>query len=259
MGRRQNTTPKRRPAMVPRGERCGLRRALQMLGRATEQLMQNPSEPSLPGFGAMAHGFFHEIKNGHTVIGHGGDTVFFHSEFDLLPQDGVGIFYNFNTRGRDNAVYGLRKALFDEFMNRYFPGIVQADPPPLASAAADARRIAGRYQRSHRVEHGLLSVFYLLQQALSRAIQATPFYRSAPLYVSALLVSLAILALTLLLWPISWLLTRRYPRLADSTEVRRHVRLLLRAAAAFDVLYLAGWMVLLAPVLGVKLWVSVSI
>jgi hypothetical protein len=122
-----------------------------MLGRATEQLMQNPSEPSLPGFGAMAHGFFHEIKNGHTVIGHGGDTVFFHSEFDLLPQDGVGIFYNFNTRGRDNAVYGLRKALFDEFMNRYFPGIVQADPPPLASAAADARRIAGRYQRSHRV------------------------------------------------------------------------------------------------------------
>jgi hypothetical protein len=101
------------------------------------------------------------------VIGHGGDSVIFHTEFDLLPEDGVGIFYNFNSRGRDNAVYGLRKMLFDEFMNRYFPPLSPpADPPALASAAADAQKIAGRYQESRRVEHGFLSVFYLLQQTL---------------------------------------------------------------------------------------------
>jgi CubicO group peptidase (beta-lactamase class C family) len=282
----------------------------QMLGAQTERLMQTPSETALPGFSAMAHGFFYEVRNGHTVIGHGGDTVYFHTEFDLLPQDGVGIFYNFNTRGRDDAVYGLRKALFDEFMNRYFPGTTPPDPPPLASAATDARRIAGRYESSRRVEHGFLSVFYLMQQDVIRAnsdgtiaaprtlapgeasfqevatdvwrevggtrqlalrnvdgvktvidsddptsvLQAAPLSRSAPLNLSVLLGSLLILALAVLLWPISWLVKRRYPQPADATRVRR-LRLLVRAAATFNVLYLLAWMVLLAPVLSVKLWV----
>jgi CubicO group peptidase (beta-lactamase class C family) len=282
----------------------------QMLGSETERLLQSPSETALAGFSAMAHGFFHEVKNGHTVIGHGGDTVFFHTELDLLPQDGVGIFYNFNTRGRDNAVYGLRKALFDEFMDRYFPGTPPSDPPPLASASRDAQRIAGRYESSRRVEHGFLSVFYLLQQEVIRTnpdgtiaaprtlepgvatfqevapdvwremggtrqlalrnvdgvktvidsddptsvLQRAPLSRSAPLNLSVLLGSLAILTLTVLLWPISWLVKRRYPHPADPPEVRR-LRLLIRAAATFEVLYLIAWMVLLTPALSVKLWV----
>jgi len=144
----------------------------QMLSAQTAQLMHSPSETSLPGFSTMAHGFFSEVRNGRTVIGHGGDSVVFHTELDLLPEEGVGIFYSFNSRGRDNAVYGLRKSLFDEFMNRYFPRTSPlADPPALASAAADAQKIDGRYQESRRVEHGFLSVFYLLQQT---AINARP-------------------------------------------------------------------------------------
>jgi CubicO group peptidase (beta-lactamase class C family) len=282
----------------------------QMLGSQTERLMQSPSETSLPGFGTMAHGFLYQVKNGHTVIGHGGDTVFFHTEFDLLPEDGVGIVYTFNSRGSDNAVYGLRKALFDQFMDRYFPGSPPPDPASLASATRDAQRIAGRYVSSRRVEHGFLSVFYLLQQEVIRAnpdgtiaaprtlepgeatfqevapdiwrevgdtrqlalrnvagvktvtdsddptsvLQAARLSRSAPLNLSVLLGSLLILGSTVLLWPISWLVKRRYSHVTDSTEVRR-LRLLIRAAASFDVLYLVGWMLLLTPVLNVRLWV----
>jgi CubicO group peptidase (beta-lactamase class C family) len=136
-----------------------------LLSRQTTQLMHTPSETSLPGFSTMAHGFFLDEKNGHTVIGHGGDTVFFHTELDLLPEDGVGIFYNFNSRGREGAVYGLRQALFDQFMDRYFPrSSPPSDPPALPSAVSDAHKIAGHYEESRRVEHGFLSVFYLLQQ-----------------------------------------------------------------------------------------------
>jgi CubicO group peptidase (beta-lactamase class C family) len=141
-----------------------------MLSPQTTQLMHAPSETALPGFSTMAHGFFHDVRNGRTVIGHGGDTVFFHTEFDLLPEEGVGIFYSFNSRGRDSAVYGLRKGLFDQFMDRYFPpASPPADPPVLASAASDAQRIAGRYEESRRVEHGFLSIFYLLQQTVISA------------------------------------------------------------------------------------------
>jgi len=136
----------------------------EMLDPQTTKLMHSPSETSIPGFSTMAHGFFYETRNGRALIGHGGDTVVFHTECDLLPQDGVGIFYNFNSRGRDGAVYGLRKALLDQFMDRYFPAPAAQELPKLPSAAADAQRIAGRYESSRRVEHGFLAVFYLLQQ-----------------------------------------------------------------------------------------------
>jgi CubicO group peptidase (beta-lactamase class C family) len=143
-----------------------------MLSDQTARLMHSPSETALPGFGTMAHGFFYEVRNGRTLIGHGGDTIFFHTELELLPREGVGIFYSFNSRGREEAVYGLRKALLDQFMDRYFPPTVTSpEPATLGSAVNDARKIAGRYESSRRVQHGFLSVFYLLQQTVISANQ----------------------------------------------------------------------------------------
>jgi len=282
-----------------------------MLSPQTVELMHSPSEAAPPGFRTMAHGFFHAIKNGRTVIGHGGDTVFFHTELNLLPQEGVGIFYNFNSRGRENAVYALRKALFDQFMDRYFPPVSPTpDPPALASAVGDAHRIAGRYQESRRVEHGFLSLFYLLQQTVIGAkpdgtitaprflepgeatfreiapdlwrevggarefalrnvdgvktvidsedptsvFQPVPFLRSAPLNLTILLASLAILAVTVILWPMKALVRRRYGRPADPQELRR-LRRWVGAVVVFVVLYVAAWIVLLTPVLSLELWV----
>ena len=281
------------------------------LSRQTTQLMHTPSETSLPGFSTMAHGFFYENKNGHTVIGHGGDTVFFHTELDLLPEEGVGIFYNFNSRGRDNAVYGLRKALFDEFMDRYFPGASPPpDPPAPASAAADAQKIAGRYEESRRVEHGFLSVFGLLQQTVIGAkpggtitaprvlesgdatfhevapdlwrevggtrqlalrtvdgiktvidsedpisvLHPVPVLRSASLNLTVLVASVAILASTVVVWPITAIVRRRYGRPPASQEVRR-LRGWIGGVVILELAYVIAWIVLLAPVVSVSLWV----
>ena len=282
----------------------------EILTRPTAELMQSPSETALPGFSTMAHGFFYEHRNGHTVIGHGGDTLVFHTEFDLLPQDHVGIFYNFNSRGRDSAVYGLRKALLDQFMDRYFPAPLPLSiPPTLASATRDAQQIAGRYQSSRRVEHGFLSLFYLLQQstitanpdgtisapgfleaaedafreaapdvwrqvggtrqlALQRVdniktvvdsedptsvLQSVPFSRSSVLNLPVLLGAFAILALTVIQWPISWLVRRGYGVASRQSPAVRRLRLYARLAAVFDVLYLLGWMILLKPVLSLDI------
>jgi CubicO group peptidase (beta-lactamase class C family) len=137
----------------------------QMLSPETEALMQTPTSPALPGFASMAHGFFHFTQNGRLVVGHGGDTVVFHTEMNLLPQEKTGIFFSFNSRGRQSGVYLARKALFDGFMDRYFPAPPTPDLPTLASAKKDAQEIAGRYESSRRVEHGFISVFYLLQQS----------------------------------------------------------------------------------------------
>jgi hypothetical protein len=276
----------------------------------TEQLMQTPSEEAPPGFATMAHGFFHETRNGHLVIGHGGDTLFFHTEFDLLPNDAAGIFYSFNSRGRDQSVYGLRKAVLDQFMDRYFPkSAPAAETAALASAAADAQKIAGRYESSRRIEHGLLSVFYLLQQTVIGAgpdgtisapnefepgearfkevapdvwreidgsrqlalrevdgvktvlqsddptsvLQAVPAHRAAPLNLSVMLASIAVLALAVILWPVGYWLRKHYRAPAiEPGEVRRW-RTILRVAAAFDLLWVLGWSAALAPTLSVQL------
>ena len=106
-------------------------------------------------------------KNGHVVIGHGGDTIDFHTEFELMPAEGVGIYYNFNSRGKNDAVYVARAQLLEEFLNRYFPAPKSAQTArrkTLPTAKQDARAIAGLYESSRRVQHGFLSFFYLLQQ-----------------------------------------------------------------------------------------------
>lgn len=141
----------------------------QILDPATTALMHTPTESADPGFGVMAHGLFYGVQNGRKVIGHGGDTIVYHTEMNLLPDEGVGIFFTYNSRGKDDAVYAARKELFDGFMDRYFPAPPAAAVPTLASAPADAQRIAGRYEGSRRVEHGFLSVLYLLQQSVITA------------------------------------------------------------------------------------------
>jgi CubicO group peptidase (beta-lactamase class C family) len=140
-----------------------------ILEPATTALMHSPTESADPGFGVMAHGFFHGTQNGRKVIGHGGDTIVFHTEMNLLPDENVGIFFTYNSRGKQEAVYAARKELFDGFMDRYFPAPAAVELPTLASASADAQRIAGRYEGSRRVEHGFLSVLYLLDQAVIAA------------------------------------------------------------------------------------------
>ncbi|WP_206366544.1 serine hydrolase domain-containing protein [Sphingomonas gei] len=130
----------------------------------TARLMHRPSLKAPTGFDTLAHGFFRGERNGRIVLGHGGDTVVFHSDLNLLPEEGVGIFVSFNSRGENDSVYGARERLFQHFLDRYFAVSVPVTPPAIATAAEDARAIAGSYESSRRVETGFISLFYLLQQ-----------------------------------------------------------------------------------------------
>jgi hypothetical protein len=56
----------------------------QILRPETAQLMHSPANVPFPGMNAMAHGFYQTNINGLRVIGHGGDTVAFHSDLHLF-------------------------------------------------------------------------------------------------------------------------------------------------------------------------------
>jgi CubicO group peptidase (beta-lactamase class C family) len=115
-----------------------------------------------PAMPAMALGFYEESRNGHRIIGHGGDTVCFHSDLHLILDANVGIFMSFNSVGNDGA--SARGVVFDKFMNRYFP-IPPPNEPVLATAAQDAQSVVGLYKNDRRFETNILAVTELLGEA----------------------------------------------------------------------------------------------
>jgi CubicO group peptidase (beta-lactamase class C family) len=107
-------------------------------------------------------GFYQEDRNGHQIIGHGGDTEVFHSDLHLILDADTGIFMSFNSAGADGAAEPVRVALFRAFLDRYFP---YTAPPEktVADPQKDAARVAGYYVASRRKETGLKALFYLGQ------------------------------------------------------------------------------------------------
>src|SRR6202453_3510646 len=87
----------------------------QILQPATVDLMHTTAFQLDPRFPGMALGFYHADINGRDAIGHGGDTVYCHSDMLLLPKDNVGLFLSFITP--DNRV---RERIEQAFFDRYF-------------------------------------------------------------------------------------------------------------------------------------------
>lgn len=136
----------------------------QILQPATAELMHRQSfqaTPPLPGF---ALGFYHEDRNGHDVIAHEGDTNFFHSNLELVLDQHLGFFISLNSLGKNGAAGAIRNAVFNEFMDRYYPAPPTGPEPTLASAGRDGALLAGTYQLSRRAQTDLLDLVYLISQ-----------------------------------------------------------------------------------------------
>ena len=108
----------------------------------------------------MAHGFYEESRNGHRIIGHGGDTQWFHSDMHLVLDEHLGFFISLNSAGKGADVRG---AVWAGLLDRYYPYV----PPAVAAlpnALADARSVAGAYRSSRRVESNVFAVVGGLSQ-----------------------------------------------------------------------------------------------
>jgi len=130
----------------------------QILKPETAIQMHSPQSGWPEGMHAMDLGFYEESQHGHHIIGHGGDSQWFHSDLHLILDQNVGFFVSFNSAGRDE--YSPRTVLFDRFMDRYFP---ETTPPPstLATSLADAKAVSGLYLSSRRFETNIFSPLYM--------------------------------------------------------------------------------------------------
>ncbi|HKU80404.1 MAG TPA: serine hydrolase domain-containing protein, partial [Rhodanobacteraceae bacterium] len=135
----------------------------QILQPQTAALMHSQQYAAAPGLNGMDLGFYQENRNGRRIIGHGGDTIVFHSDLHLLLDANVGVFMAFNSAGKAGAVNDVRNEIFRAFLDRYFPWQPSA-APTLDTAKADAARVAGWYETSRR-NQSALRFLYLLSQS----------------------------------------------------------------------------------------------
>lgn len=120
-----------------------------------------------------ALGFRREDRNGQTIIGHTGDTLFFHSDLHLYLNSGVGVFISMNGGGANGAADALRQKLLQQFTDRYFPRSEPAEPT-LGTAFADGKMAEGRYESTRRSGANFWSFVGMLgQDAVSQNSDGT--------------------------------------------------------------------------------------
>jgi CubicO group peptidase (beta-lactamase class C family) len=144
----------------------------QILKPETARMMHSTALNNLPPLNSMLLGFYQMNRNGHRIIGHGGDTQWFHSEVSLFLDDNVGLFISLNSLGVDGAAGPIRQALREEFADRYFPGSGVQGHVDEAAAGTDAARLAGSYISSRREETSFFSLLYYLMEETPVAAEA---------------------------------------------------------------------------------------
>ncbi|WFE99928.1 serine hydrolase domain-containing protein [Micromonospora sp. WMMD964] len=136
-----------------------------LLDQPTRELMQRPaldatSLGTLADGPRMTLGFFEEDRNGHRILGHGGDTKYFHSHLQIYPDDRAGIFLALNSNGSGALdSHELREAVVHGFADRYFPART-GQPSTGVDAATTARHAesaAGTYESSRAMRSTFLT------------------------------------------------------------------------------------------------------
>jgi len=123
-----------------------------ILARETTAAMHSRLFSNAPGVNGNAHGFWERRSNGLRLIGHGGDTWFFHSQLILIPEERTGLLVVYNTQ---TAASPARDEVLQAFLDEFYP-VPRAVPPEiLASSPQSLKKYAGWYGLSRAASSNL--------------------------------------------------------------------------------------------------------
>jgi Beta-lactamase len=114
-----------------------------------------------PQLSAMGLVFMERRPSGPRIIGHAGDTIYFHSDLILIPEQHVGFFVSLNSAGKDGKLN--QDEIVQAFLDRYYPAS-SAGTQPITSQSKDADLVKGCYQSSLRSESTFLRFGALANQ-----------------------------------------------------------------------------------------------
>lgn len=127
-----------------------------LLKPETARLMHDSITRSIPALNGMALGFYEQNINGRKILSHGGDSIVFHSQIWIFPEEKVGIYMSMNAAGTDKVSAAIRSHLFEAFADRYFPGAPRDGRVDAATAREHARMMVGTYNKTRRLETSFL-------------------------------------------------------------------------------------------------------
>lgn len=269
---------------------------VQILKPETAEMMHSRQFANLPDMNGMCLGFYEETRNGHRIIGHAGDTDYFHSDLHLMPDTQLGFFVSYNSAGKGDV--RAREAVWHAFLDRYFP-IDLKDAPPVATAASDADQVVGHYIVSRRSQDNILSMLTVVgemdvvrnedgtisakdlkdmngepkkfreispmmfrdvnhQDRLAfkkddsgntvavidfpfMVFQKASAWENSAFQLPLIIVSLVVLLLTVLLWPVSALIRRHYGKSLTMSPGQKRLRLLVRLACIAVLFLFVGY------------------
>lgn len=269
---------------------------IQILKPETAEMMHSRQFANLPDMNGMCLGFYEETRNGHRIIGHAGDTDYFHSDLHLMPDSQLGFFVSYNSAGKGEV--RAREAVWHAFLDRYFP-IELKEAPPVPTATSDAQQVVGHYIVSRRSQDNILSMLTVVgemdvvrnddgtisakdlkdmngepkkfreispmmfrdvndQDRLAfkkddsgntvavidfpfMVFQKASAWENSGFQLPLVVVSLVILLLTVLLWPIAALIRRHYGKLLTLSPAQKRLRLLVRLACIAFLFLFVGY------------------
>ena len=145
----------------------------QILKPETLKLMFTQITRPMPDVNGIGLGFYQQDINGHRAMGHGGDTVLFHTDLAVFPDDNIGLYVSVNSGGENGLGKWLRDRVFEGFADRYLPDTrapIKASVDE-ATAKAHAQLMAGAYRGSRREDSSFLSLLQLLSPLKVEALK----------------------------------------------------------------------------------------
>jgi CubicO group peptidase (beta-lactamase class C family) len=132
----------------------------QILRPETVRLMQSRQFELAKDANGITLGFWEEPRNGLRIIGHAGDTVYFHTDLHLIREKNLGFFISYNSAGRGEI--DARTILWEAILDRYFP--YNQSAAPALNQSKSAMEVSGVYTASRRSETTLVRMPFLLLQ-----------------------------------------------------------------------------------------------
>jgi len=130
-----------------------------VLGQETTRTMHQRLFANDPRVNGNAHGFWERGANGLRLIGHGGDTWYFHSQLVLIPEERTGLLVVYNTQ---TAASPARDELVQAFLDEFYPVPRPAPPQSRPSNPGSLKKYVGWYGLSRAASSTLEKALGLL-------------------------------------------------------------------------------------------------
>ncbi|HEX9109191.1 MAG TPA: serine hydrolase domain-containing protein, partial [Longimicrobiales bacterium] len=115
-----------------------------ILADSTARFMHSHAFTHDPRLDGYDYGFYDQSSHGVHLIGHGGDTEYFHTDLSLAPEEGWGVFVSYNSQTGGELSFG---PFLQAFLDHYYP-------VPTATLAQAKGPVDAAYLGNYRVNRG---------------------------------------------------------------------------------------------------------